>query len=476
VYAWGTPCAYKWICKSCKDKQKTNLEKAIMNPKGKATFLQCEPSCAVTLQIPPQISPEVAGALAVSLELFSLTLELKLDTLPPREQFLALLRFSPEGTGRSRRRNAANLFVDSFGRVLAKPTALAPPQDAESERVIAKKWWHVVTVVVDAPRGKVAVYIDGELASADAYSAAPFEVDDITLREKVVIFGGGNEAEARGGNVSRLLLHTRALSAAGVRHVYQSVYSKNSRNMKATSMLQRIARGRLARVQAARARRDLYNERLIAQGEELHRSTLLLLVEEQGLTFLITELPGDSSDFQNNGGRVAFDSSGKLDAVAAAVALHEPLSRRIVDGKIVGGTLHGNVFDKRLCFVVHSPKYVEPCHELAKLLGMEKITFLSTAEVAFNVCGVETYSGVVCILESTRIYLSAYRKGCYAGVLSEDGPPASTALLSLLSGPARVACARASVCVRTCVRTCVCACVRASVRACVRAYTCHAPI
>ena len=421
VYKSGTPCARRWVCKACKDKRKLNLEKAIMNPKGKATFLQCEASCAVTLQIPPQISPQAAEALAVSLESFSLTIELKLDTLPPREQFLALLRFSPEGTGRSRRRNAANLFVDSFGRVLPKPVLLAAPQDSAAERLISKKWWHIVTVVVDARQGRVAVYIDGELSGADG-SGMQFEADDLTLREKVVIFGGGNEAESRGGNLTRLLVHTRALSSASVRQVYQSVFSKNVRNLKASSTLQRVARGRLSRIQAARARRDLYNERLAVQGEEPHKSTLLLMLEAEKLTFLITEAGSDAGDFQNNGGRVAFDSSGGFDVTAAAAALREPLSRRIVDGKINGGSLHGNVFDKRCCFVVHSPRFVHPCHELAKLLGIEQVAFVSTAEVAFLSSGMGTSTGVTCIVDSPHIYLSAYYKGCYAGVLSEDGP------------------------------------------------------
>jgi hypothetical protein len=74
-----------------------------------------------------------------------------------------------------------------------------------------------VTVCVDAEEGSFVSYIDGQECSR----AEDVDADALVLRHQVVVFGGGKQAQARGGHLHRLLIHDRALDAAQVLDVYK---------------------------------------------------------------------------------------------------------------------------------------------------------------------------------------------------------------------------------------------------------------
>ena len=63
----------------------------------------------------------------VSTRVFTITLELRLERLPPRGQYSALLRFFPTTEGRSRRRNLASVYVDHDGVIVDASVVAAAP-------------------------------------------------------------------------------------------------------------------------------------------------------------------------------------------------------------------------------------------------------------------------------------------------------------------------------------------------------------
>merc|ERR1712216_641880 len=136
----------------------------------------------------PDAVDDDAKSLAVQLQAFSVSIEMRLDALPPPECFLSLLKFSDPS--RSRRKNVANVFVDHEGRVMGQAT-LTPP---EHKAVITKNWWHVVTIVVDSANGSMKTYVDGVPCLSESGARAV----DLIMHAKLSILGGGKEAEARG--------------------------------------------------------------------------------------------------------------------------------------------------------------------------------------------------------------------------------------------------------------------------------------
>ena len=86
-------------------------------------------------------------------------------------------------------------------RADADRAAGAARSGARARVLVAR--WHVVTLVVDADAGALAAFVDGALALA----LDGLEPAELRLQHRLTVFGGGNQAQARGGGVRALVLH-----------------------------------------------------------------------------------------------------------------------------------------------------------------------------------------------------------------------------------------------------------------------------
>ena len=146
---------YYFVCARCYQAYEDEQVKERSDPAGKHTFIRCEMASDITLHIPPlsinpanpqpspapdartwavdvapplptnpdastdeQLSPRSCrdGAVPLSND-FSVTMELKLQSLPAHAQLAALARSSPPDFSQARRRHMASLYVDSRGNV-----------------------------------------------------------------------------------------------------------------------------------------------------------------------------------------------------------------------------------------------------------------------------------------------------------------------------------------------------------------------
>ena len=86
-------------------------------------------------------------------------------------------------------------------RLAAKKKRLAALSFFNKGRLSPDRW-AIVTVVVDPSRGTMRTYVDGHLC----HEATDLEEADLTLGHKLTIFGGGKAAQARGGDLRRVVL------------------------------------------------------------------------------------------------------------------------------------------------------------------------------------------------------------------------------------------------------------------------------
>eukprot|EP00808_Paulinella_micropora_P006835 g75373.t1 len=149
------------------------------------------------------------------LEVYTLTLEMKMLLLPPSGQLTALLRFNPSDAMHSRRRHQASLYLDEYGRIGSLFTLHTSSPSEQLGVRLKVKAWSVVTIVVDARAGNMTTYVDGEVCMA----AHDLSTADLVLWHQVVVFGGGKRAESRGGELRRFVLHNAALSHLQVAEV-----------------------------------------------------------------------------------------------------------------------------------------------------------------------------------------------------------------------------------------------------------------
>lgn len=303
-----------YLCANCYDGDRRAKEADRVNPAKHPTFLKCYNGCSFTLQIP---SPSIPIAISNGFETkddetvafitdspsdqhldFTITLELRVDKLPPNGHSLSLLRFTVPGLVPSRKKSTTNLSIDSNGRVIclfpteknfpvnstlhdmvlevpAPPTELpvqsiepavsptqlntvqsvviSKPQDAstsDTETVIVEKTplkpiekvlpvairpstWHVITVSVRPLEGSMCSFIDGNLCHT--FSGHNIDVNNLKLQHKLTALGGGRQAEARGADIRRLVIHDRALG--GECHAVRGDYKSDRRSIASISAL-----------------------------------------------------------------------------------------------------------------------------------------------------------------------------------------------------------------------------------------------
>lgn len=85
------------------------------------------------------------------------------------------------------------------------------PIQMASSRVQPGKWV-IITVSVDVKQGIMTTYVDGRLCS----QCRELSGANLVLRGKLVVLGGGKQAQAMGGHVRRLLIHNTVLAPSQI--------------------------------------------------------------------------------------------------------------------------------------------------------------------------------------------------------------------------------------------------------------------
>ena len=268
-YVCKSWCGF-YLCSACYDGDRRAKEADRVNPAKHPTFLRCYNGCSFTVQIPaapsvPVVDGEeskgenvIAEVLEDDLD-FSVTLDIRVEKLPPKGHTLSLLRFSVPGMIPSRKKNTTNVFVDSNGRVIctfptekgypvsstvhnvlvtapgptsdtialeagsssvddkgksspseaSKLPAITPEVRKELPVVIRPSTWHIITVSVKPKVGSMCSFVDDNLCHV--YNGKNADVNNLKLQHKLTVLGGGRLAEARGADIRRLVIHDKAL-------------------------------------------------------------------------------------------------------------------------------------------------------------------------------------------------------------------------------------------------------------------------
>jgi len=249
------------VCSRCYQRSVEEMRKKAEDITDKITYAQIFGGCSFSLQVPAaavglqtvvedddavvaavatnpsssdQVSPEELAQAAeeeeagvapsakeetstdlfeVKSEAFAVTMEIRFERLPPKGHTAALLRFFPSTYGRSRSRHLSSAYLTHRGRVVfnTKMNEVEPdvwPEGEPAPAVLTPNVWHTVTVVANAQQGTFHAYVDGELSS----KVDGIDNESLTLRHQLVVFGGGKQAQARGGHIHRLLIHDSALT------------------------------------------------------------------------------------------------------------------------------------------------------------------------------------------------------------------------------------------------------------------------
>lgn len=83
------------------------------------------------------------------------------------------------------------------------------------ENAVSVDVWHSLCLLVDAEKGTLQVYLDGN----HVLSEEGLPAETLLLSPKLQLFGGGTAAQARGGDVRRLAVYNRVLSGPEVQSV-----------------------------------------------------------------------------------------------------------------------------------------------------------------------------------------------------------------------------------------------------------------
>jgi hypothetical protein len=238
---------YYFVCGRCDKAYEDEQIKERSDPAGKHTFIQCDMASEISMNMPPRAvdldpaSPatrsedlaehglarqsSLAGSVPLSSD-FSVTIEMKLLSLPPSGQLAALARFnSPDvASGMARRRHMASLYLNSAGQIghnllsldasdgttagsravgssmpavqvktAGKEHGTQESKTAEREEdnraaqqaTLREGRWVVLTASVEVSAGRMTTYLDGKLLSTEEN----LEPRDLSLGSKLIILG-----------------------------------------------------------------------------------------------------------------------------------------------------------------------------------------------------------------------------------------------------------------------------------------------
>jgi hypothetical protein len=220
-------------------------------------------------------------------------MEVRFEKLPPKGHLQSLLRFSLPDMAQARRIHRAGLYLNGDGVVVSSALAKgglttveiekllkAPSETSNDEKTNEEKAdeekaneekaneentdttenkieekvtfvtetisgesrsaragiWLVISVAVRPSAGEVSTYINGNLC----HVSDNLDPADLRLQYKLVVLGGGRQAQNRGGDLRRLTIHSRDFDNTEMRKLYYQLADENP-----------AIGGRATRIQAA---------------------------------------------------------------------------------------------------------------------------------------------------------------------------------------------------------------------------------
>ena len=237
-------CSY-YICSSCYDSDRKIREIERRDLNKNPTYLKCSNSCSFTLQVP------TAGGLNGSINgEFSVTLEIRLDKLPPKGHLQSLLRFSLPDLAQARRLHRTSVYLNGdgaiVGRALGKGGFVDGKKDDEGQSrnnaVVAGRW-QIITIAVKPEEGEMVTYVNGDVC----HVSSGLDPSDLRLHHKLVVLGGGRQAHSRGGDIRRVMIHSAPLNEEGAKKVFYLLGNDNPSIGARVLLVQSLYRGYIVR-------------------------------------------------------------------------------------------------------------------------------------------------------------------------------------------------------------------------------------
>mmetsp|Transcript_29497 Transcript_29497/g.35928 ORF Transcript_29497/g.35928 Transcript_29497/m.35928 type:complete len:441 (-) Transcript_29497:211-1533(-) len=185
---------------------------------------------------------------------FTALMEFSIPNLPLVGQRAALLRFAPPPLklGRDTKRQEASVYVQ-HGGILAGATVVESALTENDTPVVKPDYWHVLVAIVDSISGVLTLYLDGNFVYKSTPSlptrqpSQDFKNNSLSFGSRLIVFGGGNRSEARGGKVRRIRLIDGALTNKEVTIEATKIQSQNPLFNKSATVIQSLTRGMLTR-------------------------------------------------------------------------------------------------------------------------------------------------------------------------------------------------------------------------------------
>lgn len=135
-----------------------------------------------------------------------------------------------------------NSFVPTEGPVVLEDLTLGGAAPSRPSALRAGVW-STITAVVSPARGSLLTYVDGKLCQ----SFEGLDPADLRLQHKLTVLGGGKQALNRGGDVRRVVIHSRCLPAEAVQVVHYKLVGNNPLVLRPLIKLQACVRGYICR-------------------------------------------------------------------------------------------------------------------------------------------------------------------------------------------------------------------------------------
>jgi hypothetical protein len=83
--------------------------------------------------------------------------------------------------------------------------------------------WKIISISVDPEKNQLTTYVNGKIC----HHSNDLDAADFRLNHKIVVLGGGKQANVRGGDIRRLTIHSSALDAEHIEKVFVYLANEN---------------------------------------------------------------------------------------------------------------------------------------------------------------------------------------------------------------------------------------------------------
>lgn len=238
-YSCEVYCGY-YVCSNCYQGDRRAQEMVHREPSKNPTFLRLSKNCCFTLQLPAEgfqaLKPHGSCE-------FTLSMEVRFQKLPPKGHLQSLIRFSLPDLAQARRMHRAGLYLNGDGVVVSKAIPKgglisndSDPENPVGGRCMRSGCWHLISVTVKPNLGEVTTYVNGQVC----HECTKLDPADLRMQYKLVVLGGGRQAQNRGGDIRRLTIHSKHFNSDEMQNLYYHLSQDNP-----------AVGGRAVRIQAA---------------------------------------------------------------------------------------------------------------------------------------------------------------------------------------------------------------------------------